>query len=349
MKKSILISIVILLSFITLTFSSEIGGGSASDPLVTEETVNDILDSGLDDLLDEKLEAYEPSTELAVAATIVDKVSTNSNNISYVQNDSFSLKTGDKFLLRSGTVAISGTGSLINVTDGVEVVSPTSLSYNKYYVVAENSTFTMTVTSLTAKLSTNLDFVNPYTAKYTGYADALASLNLFKGTDYGYDLNRSATRIESLIMLIRILGEETEALASTATHPFTDVASWADSYVAYAYEQGYTVGQSDTIFGSDQTVSYLDYYTFLLRALNYEDNVDFTWSGADIKALEVGIIDTAFDAECKVTFYRDQIAHVSYNLLDVTLKNSELTLADELSNKGIINLEDYAATGDLIK
>lgn len=38
-------------------------------------------------------------------------------------------------------------------------------------------------------------------------------------------------------MLIRLLGEESEALSCTAYQPFTDVPDWALPYAAYAYSK----------------------------------------------------------------------------------------------------------------
>ncbi|MBQ5355183.1 MAG: hypothetical protein IIU08_04870, partial [Clostridia bacterium] len=59
-------------------------------------------------------------------------------------------------------------------------------------------------------------------------AAALKSLGLFRGvSDTNFDLNRAPTRVEALVMLIRTLGKESEALGGNWTHPFTDVPSWA--------------------------------------------------------------------------------------------------------------------------
>ena len=79
-------------------------------------------------------------------------------------------------------------------------------------------------------------------------AAALKSLGLFRGvSDTNFDLNRAPTRVEALVMLIRTLGKESEALGKNWTHPFTDVPRWADRYVGYAYTQGLTKGSSATI------------------------------------------------------------------------------------------------------
>ena len=47
----------------------------------------------------------------------------------------------------------------------------------------------------------------------TDRADKLASLNLFQGTGDGYQLDNIPTRMQGLVMLIRLLGLEEEALA----------------------------------------------------------------------------------------------------------------------------------------
>ena len=58
--------------------------------------------------------------------------------------------------------------------------------------------------------------------KYTAEAQTLYELGLFKGTGTNADgtpvfaLERTASRMQALIMLIRLLGLEDEALATTA-------------------------------------------------------------------------------------------------------------------------------------
>ncbi len=116
-------------------------------------------------------------------------------------------------------------------------------------------------------------------------AAALKQLGLFMGvSDTDFALDRAPTRVEALVMLLRTLGVEDDAKASTATHPFTDVPGWADSYIAYAYENGFTKGVSDTSFGSGDADSDM-YLTFMLRALGYSDtDGDFVWNTPDTLA-----------------------------------------------------------------
>ena len=76
------------------------------------------------------------------------------------------------------------------------------------------------------------------TARDTSFEEKLAAdlkqLGLFKGvSDTNFDLNREPTRVEALVMLIRVLGKENTALNSNSNHPFLDVPDWADKYVSY--------------------------------------------------------------------------------------------------------------------
>ena len=105
-------------------------------------------------------------------------------------------------------------------------------------------------------------------------AGELNKLGLFRGTGTlsdgspKYELNRAGTRVEAIVMLIRLLGKESEAQSGNWKHPFTDVPAWADAYVGYAYEAGLTKGISATEFGTGN-VTAQQYLTFLLRALGY--------------------------------------------------------------------------------
>ena len=75
-------------------------------------------------------------------------------------------------------------------------------------------------------------------------ATDLKALGLFKGvSDTNFDLNREPTRVEALVMLIRILGKESEALSNNYRHPFTDVPD--DLPVLFPPDEGCTVVITD--------------------------------------------------------------------------------------------------------
>ena len=138
-------------------------------------------------------------------------------------------------------------------------------------------------------------------------------------------------------MLIRLLGDESKAKAFQGKHPFTDVPAWANTYVAYAYDKGYTSGISKTQFGSTMQLRYLDYMTFLLRALGYSDRGgDFQWNTADQAAVDHGIQTAAERDEIKKQgrFLRDHVAYTSYRTLFAKNKDGK-RLCDVLIQHGV--------------
>ena len=162
-------------------------------------------------------------------------------------------------------------------------------------------------------------------------ADRLHALGLFQGTGSGYALDKTATRLQGLIMLIRLLGEEDEALRCHDPCPFRDVAAGNPSrYTAYAYRIGYTTGTSATTFSPGGTMNFKGYVTFLLRALGYDDRAgDFTYAACLNKAAELGMMDAASAAtigRTSPTFYRADLVDLSLAALTVKMKGRSTTL-----------------------
>ncbi len=174
----------------------------------------------------------------------------------------------------------------------------------------------------------------------TEQAVALKQLGLFKGvSDTEFDLGRAPSRTEALVMLIRVLGKESEALNGSYSHPFTDVASWADKYVGYAYVNGLTKGVSATEFGTSNANSDM-YLTFVLRALGYNDAVgDFSWSEPDTLAQSVGILTDGVDTD---NFLRADVVLVSWAALDTNLKDGSQTLSAKLMGAGVFTADQYS-------
>lgn len=166
----------------------------------------------------------------------------------------------------------------------------------------------------------------------------LKALSLFKGvSDTNFDLNRAPSRVEALVMLIRVLGKETDALNGVWRHPFNDVPSWANEYVGYAYVNGLTNGISTTEFGTGNANAAM-YLTFVLRSLGYSDNggADFTWNDPFSLAKTIGILPSCVDTN---NFWRADVVSVSYAALQVAIKGSEQTLAQKLISLGVFTQE----------
>ena len=171
-------------------------------------------------------------------------------------------------------------------------------------------------------------------------AEDLKALGVFKGvSETDFALGRAPTRVEALVMLIRVLGKENDALSKGGRHPFSDVPDWAKSYVGYAYENGLTNGISKTMFGSASEASSSMYITFVLRALGYSDKTgDFSWDNPFTLAEKTGIMKGNPNTS---SFMRGDVVLVSYAALEAEVKGTGKTLADKLIEAGVFTEEKY--------
>jgi hypothetical protein len=175
--------------------------------------------------------------------------------------------------------------------------------------------------------------------RYENEAVMLKDLGLFKGTNNGFELERQPTRAEAGVMLIRMLGKESLAISQDNDHPFDDVPEWASPYVGYMYENGLTNGISDSEYGSKKFIDSKSYATMLMRVLDYDDgNGDFSWNLALDKAVDIELIDAETQSRLSDdSFLRDDMVHLSYNLLKMDLKDTEIKLVNNLLVQGVID------------
>ncbi len=171
-------------------------------------------------------------------------------------------------------------------------------------------------------------------------AEDLKKLGIFKGvSETDFALDRAPTRTEALVMLIRVLGKEADALKKGGHHPFLDVPAWADSYVGYAYENKLTNGISATKFGGGDEASASMFLTFVLRALGYSDtNGDFTWDNPFALARQTGIMKGNPDV---IKFLRGDVVLISYAALEAEIKGTGKTLAEKLIEAGAFTAAAY--------
>ncbi len=178
------------------------------------------------------------------------------------------------------------------------------------------------------------------------FAEGLKQLGLFRGIGTNpdgttnFDLDRTPTRVEAVVLLIRLLGKDAEATAYPADNcPFEDVpAGWSRSYIAYAYDTGLTKGVDDRHFGmGDATVQ--QFLTFVLRSMDYSDTngADFTWNHPEILAEKLGIVLSPNDV---ANFTRG----VCVRIMEIALRNatkSGTRLADKLIDQGVFTRDAY--------
>ena len=248
-------------------------------------------------------------------------------------------------LLLAGRAQVSfAAGAVVDVTTGTTVPSGTALSANHRYMAAEDTSALFTVTSKTAVVDYQggCSFSESGATDYNTMAAALKTLHLFKGSFTGYgqgfDLEAAPTRLQALIMFIRVLGEEEEALSWTGTTPFTDIVpgSQAAQYVGYAYSKGYTNGYTATTFRPAGAVNAWQYTEFVLRAMGYSSAANTNLADTLDRARDAGIL-TDGEAEMlqRDPFLRAELVYVSYYALDAQMAGSNRTLGDELEAKGV--------------
>lgn len=133
---------------------------------------------------------------------------------------------------------------------------------------------------ISALLFTALIFTSALGADGISYdakkAEVLSQLNILKGDEDGFRLDSYPTRIEAVIIMLRLTGSEQTALEKNLHHPFSDVPDWAGAYAGYAYASSITSGVSENEFGTDEPLTADQFAAFALRALGYDDaNGDF--------------------------------------------------------------------------
>ncbi|MBQ7085946.1 MAG: hypothetical protein IJM96_00550, partial [Clostridia bacterium] len=350
--RKIIYSLTIALTILIFTFTSLGGPGGADDPLVSvdylekifwtpfktmlEDKDDDAIADGKD-FVDESIEVIDKAAassvneeeliKTAVRKAVADKVKgellSTATNVNLLAGEKVTARTGTKMIITSGEAMLFGVkGDAINLTRGGLANVGTKAPLNTYYFFAADNTSGFEAT----KDNTNILVFGQYkkTALYepvnTKYAQALYDLGLFRGTNDGFDLHKKGDRLQGLIMLIRLMGKENEALAHSGQTQFTDLTGWLEGhkYIGYGYENGITKGTNteNTTFSPSMELDEKMYYTFVLRALGYDDAAgDFHWEqSSESKAIELGLITKAEQAEIAENgLYRDYIVKISYN------------------------------------
>ncbi|ODU55753.1 MAG: hypothetical protein ABT01_05430 [Clostridium sp. SCN 57-10] len=379
MKKKVIMMILVAAA---LYVAAAAAGGTAGDPLVTLSyitqhfvgEVSDRLTSRTEELKFKTLDNYAAQreailrdaeskltaqsrltaqlSELALAKIKADPsllVAGSMRTVTLQKGDKIVGTPGGAVILKSGSGKVCGSSSsvLIDVTAGAARAAGTAVKTSVYYMLAADDGSGVEITSQTAvvQIKDGSRVQAAYVPKYTAQAEGLQKLNLFRGSNYGFELERVPTRQEALIMLIRLLGEESQALSYEGKSAFTDLTGWADGvrYVKYGEAMKYTNGMTPTTFVQQGAAQDITYLTFVLRALGYSDAAgDFSYKTSYTKAMEIGLLTQAQWDEMHSVFRRDHVVLLSYNALRCARKDGG-TLGDKLVAAGVITAEQLAA------
>ena len=349
MKKRALPPVLFVLLSGVCIYCAAASGGSSNDPLISLSYLNGTFT----DTVLQQIDAQRSGASASVSANADVWTETRLKS-----GDVLSGSTGTCVLPLAGGMVVSfSSGAVVDATSGTEVSSGSVLTVRHRYLVAEDTAAAFTVADKTAVL----DYQGPYSLSYssaTDYnamAEALKAIHLFRGslTGYGsgFDLEVSPTRLQALIMFIRLMGEEDEALAYAGTTPFTDIAAGSEParYVGYACSKGYTNGYTKTTFRPSQKVNAYQYVEFVLRALGYSSTGTTDLTGTLDRAVGCGVLTAGEEAMlARDAFLRAELVYVSWYALDAQVSGTEQTLRQTLLSKGIFTENENFSAAALI-
>ena len=181
-------------------------------------------------------------------------------------------------------------------------------------------------------------------------AEALCEIDVFRGTDTGFELERAPKRSEAAVMLVRLYGAEEEARTLYAegeiSHPFADGNTWAAPYLAWLYSRGLVKGMSETRYGADAPCRACDYALFLLRALGYQDGADFAWAETEDFAVQCGFYEKALFGG---TFTRGDLALMTLLALQSPMADGSGMLLESLVQAQAVDKDAAKALTDTMK
>ena len=359
-KRTMILSAALIASLLIGTAVASDGG--ADDPLLSLSYLKEIFSGTIEKKIDAALDTSDAAVQAAAVPLWQDAVE-DAKASTQIQTagrfteldlnggDVLRGFTGTQVVLYEGSAVIEYSGAaVIDVTTGKEAENGAELLPLHRYLAAEDTDVRVTILSATAIVNCcGAYYVVPSALPdYYGMAAALKTLDLFRGDEsplaHGFALGREPSRIEALVMLIRLLGEEQAALACKASTPFADVPAneWYAPYVSYAYEKGYSNGVSATEFGAEETATVEMYVEFVMRALGYSSTAHSNIADSPDRACSAGVLTADERAMLQAdSFRRSAVVYLSYYALGTKLNGSSALLSDRLIQAGVFSREAY--------
>lgn len=173
----------------------------------------------------------------------------------------------------------------------------------------------------------------------------LTNLGIISGFNDGtFRPDQTLTRAQFAKIAVYMLGKQEDAAALSANTVFSDVdaSHWASGYVNYISSQGIINGYPDGTFGAEDSITYAQALTILIRLLGYNgEDLGYKWpEGYVTKAGALGITSGMnFGIYENVT--RGNAAYVIYNTLLADKKEgSQVKLLSSTSVEGVVIYAD---------
>ena len=161
--------------------------------------------------------------------------------------------------------------------------------------------------------------------------EVLETLGVLEGNNEGdLMLKDKLTRQDMVVLVSRLYKEENKASMFLTSSKFQDVTDeFYSPYIAWSVNKGLINGMGNNTFGFDQNVTVHQFMTVLLRVLGYEEESKL-WNTVPDLAKSLGIMDgLQYDTNSELT--RGEMAVMTFNTLNLTIKGSSLILAEKLN------------------
>lgn len=196
------------------------------------------------------------------------------------------------------------------------------------------------------------DIVDSDTAQNVEVLQMMNVLNGISSTQFSP--NATLTRAQFTKMAVMILGKGTQVGNYQNFTIFPDVKSshWASGYVNLAVrgDQKFIGGFSNGTFGPDQTITFGQAVTILMRLLGYTDSdVGMNWPSGYLIAADSAGLTSGVPLEAGGAISRAQAAKLFVNLLNTPKKEGTVTFGESVAaavQKNVILIDSNAKADD---
>jgi hypothetical protein len=208
-------------------------------------------------------------------------------------------------------------------------------------------------------ISIMLFFSGQVSANTYSKAKELYDLNLYKGISvdsFNPDLNSELDRQTAVVMLLRIFGEENQAIElsdenakeilKAKFNDYDTIAPWAIRQVAYGVDKGYISGYPDDTFRPKEKLVGRAYCALSLKLLAYS----FEYENAGQVFGEVGNLPYVdwerFGVNEPIT--KGVLVDMSYSVLSMNYYGQEKNVAGNLVEKGLVSQADFLSKSTIV-
>ena len=153
-------------------------------------------------------------------------------------------------------------------------------------------------------------------AAYAEAAEYLSELGIMVGDNKGnFNPDKAVSRAEMATVICRMLGETESSTANDSTFADVPAGHWASGYISQAASLGIVNGYGNGNFGPEDTVTYEQAVTMIVRTLGYENEAGSAGGYPDgyvSIAQSIGLLD-GVNAQKGTPLDRKGVAIIVYN------------------------------------